>query len=288
MTANTTLTAILLMILSMASFAFADAMLKLLGGYIRAHQILVGLGGGGALIFALICLGRGQPPFNRAFLHPVVLLRNGIEAVAAGCMVTAFTLAPLSLVASIMQATPLIVTAGAALILRERVGPWRWGGVAVGFLGVLLMIRPEAGGGLGVFLAVIGAFGMAARDLTTRRMPPMASNLQLSVWGFSALILPGVVIGTVDPDWRMMEPVSWLLLSLLIAGACVAYFTSTTAMRMAEASLVAPFRYTRLPFALAFGFFIFDETLDTLTWLGILLVVGSGVFIALRERRKRG
>jgi drug/metabolite transporter (DMT)-like permease len=187
-----------------------------------------------------------------------------------------------------LQATPLVVAAGAVVFFGERVGWRRWAAIAVGFMGVLLILKPGPEGFEAASLfAVFGTLGFAGRDLATRAAPKGMSNAQLGVIGFAMLIVAGapmlaVTGGAVWPDMQ-----GWaLLLGAVIAGV-LAYSALTGAMRVGELSVVAPFRYTRLIFAMALGMLVFAERPDQATLLGSAIIVGSGLFTVLRAHRQK-
>ena len=164
--------AIVLMTLAMATFAIGDSMVKISSGNMSIAQVLIFMSLPGVIVFAALAHRSGQPPVSRDFLAKPVVLRNVIEGISATCMVTALATAPLGLVISILQAVPLFVTLGAALVLKEKVGPRRWAAVIVGFCGVLLMLRPDASGiSFGAINAVFASIVLAARDYLYYPLP---------------------------------------------------------------------------------------------------------------------
>jgi drug/metabolite transporter (DMT)-like permease len=194
-----------------------------------------------------------------------------------------------------LQATPLVVVMGAALFLGERIGWQRWCAILIGFMGVLIIIRP----GLESFeisslLAIIGMFGFAGRDLATRAASPVLSHLQLSIYGFFILIPTGLfmLIFNIGPDVNDLtnQGFIWpdLMSNLKILAATtfgvMAYYWLTIAMRNGDVSVVAPFRYTRIIFALILGAAVFGERPDNLTLFGIVIIVASGLFTLLRSK----
>ena len=139
MSAN--LRGITFMISAMAMFTLSDLFLKLAARSYSAPEIMLVMGLIGGALFGTLARINALPLFGAAFFAPTVMLRNASELIGTFCIITALTLAPLSLVTSITQATPLVVTAGAALILRERVGLRRW--LAVHWVLVLRRILPN-------------------------------------------------------------------------------------------------------------------------------------------------
>ena len=133
---------ILFMILAMAGFALEDLFIKLLSSHLPVSQILITLGFSGAAVFLIIALLTHEPILHRSLLTKPVIIRTLCELFAALFFVSALALTPLSSVVSILMATPLMVTIGAAVFFREKVGWRRWGAVMIGFCGVLLILRP--------------------------------------------------------------------------------------------------------------------------------------------------
>ncbi|MEM9852445.1 MAG: EamA family transporter, partial [Pseudomonadota bacterium] len=144
-----TLRAIVLMTAAMADFATADLSISLLPDEMPSSQILIVLGVGGATVFGTLAKLKGLRLLTPLWRDPGVLARNGSELIGTMGIVTALTLIPFSQASSIMQAVPLVVTAGAAVLLREPVGFYRWAAVLVGFLGVLVIVAPDPGDSLG-------------------------------------------------------------------------------------------------------------------------------------------
>ena len=184
-----------------------------------------------------------------------------------------------------LQATPLVVLSGAALLFHERVGWQRWLAVLAGFGGVLVILRPGLAGFDALsLLAVAGMVGFAGRDLATRAAPLTLSNAQLGTLGFGVLTLSGAVILAVTGGvvWPNALAAGQTALAALFGVA--AYAALTGAMRTGEVSVVTPFRYSRLLFALIFGITIFGERPDAATLLGSAIIVASGIFTLTRSR----
>lgn len=280
------LRAILLMIVAMAGFAIEDMFIKSVADRLPAGQILIILGLGGALIFALWAARQGHSVFTRTFVTPTILLRNIGEAIGTMGFVLAITLTPLAEASAILQATPLAVTLGAALFLGEAVGWRRWGAILAGFCGVLLIIRPGLDGFEPASLfAVQGVLGLAIRDLATRVVPKDIPTTQLSAYGFFTVAPVGLAMLAFQQPPAM--PNGWeatqLLLALLIG--VLGYYAITAAMRIGDVAVVTPFRYTRLVFALIIGYFVFAETPDQTTLIGASIIIGSGLYTLYRERK---
>ena len=278
---------ILLIIGSMLAFTIEDIFLKQLSVTVSTGQILVFLGVICGLVFLAMAVFTRKRILIAAAWKPLPLIRATCEAVGAMAFVTALSLVELSTVAAVFQSLPLVITMGAALFLREQVGWRRWSAIAVGFAGVLLIIRPGLDGFRPESLFVVASvIAIAARDLITRRIDAGVSSAVVSLQAYLALIIAGglMMILTAAPIAPLQPQEFWPY-----AGAAVfsvlGYYGIVTAMRVGEASAVTPFRYTRLLFSLFAGVMVFGERPDTLTLAGAALIIGSGLYTFIRERR---
>lgn len=280
------LPAIGLMVLAMALLALSDMYVKLSARHMPVGQVMLLLAIGGSVLFALIAKAQRAPLYTRDFLHPMVIWRNLFEVMGAFGLVLGLAYVPLSIFAAIMQAAPLVVTMGGALILREHVGPRRWIAVAIGIAGMLLVLRPGAGGaGPEALFAVMGVVGLALRDLVTRLAPSGLPSITLSLWGFVVTIpFGGVLMGLMGTPFGMERAGIWPLVGAIIVTT-LGYYAVTSAMRRAPVSIVAPFRYTRLVFTMGLGIAVFGERPDALTFLGAGIILAAGGYTFWRERQ---
>lgn len=279
----------LLMIAAMAGFALEDMFVKALALRLPVGEILALLGAGGATIFAAIAIYRRDRLFSRDLLAGPVVLRNLGELLGTICFVSAVAFTPLAEASAILQATPLAVTLGAALFLGEKVGWRRWSAIAVGFLGVLIVIRPGTEGfsSLSLF-AVVAVLGLAARDVATRRVPRSITSMQLATYGFGVIVPAGLALAAVmDTPLVMPTPPELVQLAGALVFGTLGYYALIAAMRIGEVSFITPFRYTRLLFALIIGWLIFSEPVDGATLLGGAVIVASGLYTLMREARLR-
>lgn len=283
------LRASLLMAGSMGLFALEDAAIKRASAELPVAQILWMLGLAGFAVLVAIARRRGVALASRHLLAPAVMLRNLAEFFGTVGFVTALSLIPISTASVILQASPLVVTMGAALVLGERVGWRRWMAILVGLAGVVVIIRPGTEGfDANALWAVVGVIGLSLRDLSTRRVPPEVSTLQLSAWAFAAVALAGLVLslGT-GAGAAMPSPQRLAELGFALGCGLVGYAALTSAVRMGDLSVVAPFRFTRIVFALILGLLLFGERLDGPMLAGAGLIVGSGLYTLFREARLR-
>ena len=279
---------ILLMVTSMAFFAVEDMFIKFAAYGMPSGQIIAISGLFGVPIFAALAWRRGESVLVKGALHPAVLIRGAGEMVGSLAYVAALGSIPLPTVSAVLQAMPLVVTLGSALFLGEKVGWRRWTAIAVGMAGVLLIIRPGLEGfrpaALWVLTTVVG---LAVRDLATRFVPPHFSDAQISAWGLVPLVFLGGGMMAISGGVVVPDTVQTLQLAGMVGFGVVGYWAITAASRSGEVSVVAPFRYTRLVFAIAIAGLVFGEPADIITLSGAALIIGSGLYSFARERTRK-
>jgi drug/metabolite transporter (DMT)-like permease len=285
---NDNLRGIFLMIASMAFFAVEDMFLKWAASSLPIGQVIFVSGAFGAVVFIGLAWVQGDAIFIKAAMHPAVFARNFGEMIGTLGYIIALASVPLTTVSAVLQAMPLAVTMGAALFLGEKVGWRRWCAIAVGFFGVLLVIkpgldqfRPEA---LWVLLTVAG---LALRDLAARLVPAAYSNSQVSAWGLLSIALLGIIVMLVQAEVHVPDASQTAVLFGALVFGTVGYWAITGATRCGEISVVSPFRYTRLLFALIIGAVAFSEYPDAMTLCGALMIIGSGIYAFMRERARK-
>ncbi|MEM1373059.1 MAG: DMT family transporter [Pseudomonadota bacterium] len=277
---------IVLMVAAMAGFAVSDGFVKALTESVPAGQLLVLFGTLGTLLLAAFAWMRGRDLSGSFLRSPIFLGRFSADMLASACIVGAFATAPLSLVAAIMQVSPLFAAALAALLLGERLGPRRLIAIGIGLVGVLLIVEPwGAQLAWGAILAALGSFFLALRDVLTRMAPASIPSEALVTYGYLAIAPGGLIAMAFAPGWDPLTPRDiWLLIGGILSGIA-GYTFITLASRMAEVTAIAPFRYSRLVFALLIGILIFNEALTPLAFIGATLIIGSGLFVFWREAR---
>ncbi len=278
--------AIPLVVAGMAFFAAADAFVKLVSTTQNVGQIIMISSALTLAVFLLMIWRDGTPLFTRDAFAPVMLVRTAGEGIGSIGIVFALGLAPMSSVMSLAQAQPLAVVVGAALFLGETVGWRRWAAVGLGLVGVLIILRPGLGDFdpnlLWVFIYIIG---LAARDLASRRLPKRISTAFAVAWSLIPLIFAGGLLMMVQGGWQPVNATAAAYYIGMMVSISAALWTMTTAMRVGEISAVAPFRYSRIIFSLAIAFVVFNEVPDLWTWVGAGLIVASGIYTFIRERR---
>jgi len=277
------------MVVAMAGFALEDVLFKQVAAALPVGQVLILTGAAGGAVFSVLATLSGRSVFSSAVFAKPVLLRNLTEAVGSAVYVAALALTTLSGVSAILQATPLAVTLGAALFLREPVGWRRWTAIGIGFVGVLCVLQPGFGGFTPAsLLAVVAVIMLAIRDLSSRAVPASVASLQLAAWGFLSIVPAGLVtLLVMHSSLVMLSMTDIVRLGALLVVGGIGYYALIAATRTGEVSAVVPFRYTRLLFALVLGYFVFGERPDGAMLTGAALIVGTGLYTIWRSAARR-
>ncbi|KRW93994.1 DMT family transporter [Paracoccus sp. PXZ] len=278
-----------LMMLSMAAFTCNDALMKAVTQSLPLYESIAIRGGLVLLVMVLIARAQGgiRLKVPREDVWPLAL-RTVADVISTVLYLLALRQMALADISAIMQALPLAVTLAAALFFRERLGWRRLLAIGIGFLGVLLILRP----GTGAF-DLWSAVGLAAmllivlRDLATRTFSPGVSSSAIAFYAALAVMASGFVLGWSE-SWRVPTVAEFSLLAMAALFLTVGYITAVATMRVGEISVVAPFRYSSLVWAVVLGLAIFGEWPDLWTWAGSALVVGAGIYTILRERQLHG
>lgn len=271
---------------SMAAFTINDAFMKSVSGAMSMYQALFIRGIASTLLIVVMAGAMGQliPRIARRDWG-MILLRTAAEVSAAYFFITALFNMPIANASAIMQALPLTVTLAGAVFLGEKVGWRRMSAILIGFVGVMLIVRPGAAGFTIYSIYVVCAvISVTVRDLAARMVShetasmPVAIIASFGVWLFAA-------VGLAGEEWQPVGMGDFLALmaaSVMIIGA---YIFSIATMRVGEIAVIAPFRYTSLLWALLLGFVVFGDWPDPLTLTGAAIVVATGIFTFHRERK---
>ena len=272
------------MILAMAGFAFEDLFIKMLSTYFPISEVIIILGFTGTVVFLIIALLQRAPIIHKDLLNKHVIIRTICELLGAVFFVTAIALTPLSSATAILQIAPLLVTIGAVIFFKEKVGWRRWTAVFIGFIGVLLIVRPGFEGFMPASIfALLGSVFLAARDLATRAMQVKLPSVTIALYAFIAFGISGILfILFISP---MVIPTSNQILYFIGASAfgVIAYYSLVISSRIGEMSVISPFRYSRIVFAMLLAIIILEENPDSLTIIGASIVVVSGLYTFVRE-----
>lgn len=275
---------ILFMILAMAGFAFEDLFIKMLSAYFPISEVIMILGFTGSIVFLIIAIFQNAPIIHKDLLDKYVIMRTICELLGAVFFVTAIALTPLSSASAILQITPLLVTIGAVIFFREKVGWRRWSAVFVGFMGVLLILRPGFGGFMPASIfALLGSVFLAARDLSTRAMKVDLPSVTIALYAFIAFGISGILI--IPFNSPMVIPSLNQIMYFIGASTfgVFAYYSLVISSRIGEMSVISPFRYSRIVFAMLLAIIILGERPDSFTLIGAAIIVLSGMYTFVRE-----
>ena len=277
---------IIYMITAMACFTVGDLCVKVASQDLPTGQVMIALGLGCALVFGFMLIRSGEPMWSRAFFERPVMLRNVGEIIASYGMFMSLAFLPLSTVTAITQTLPLLITLAAALFLGEQVGIHRITAVVVGFIGSLIVIRPGMNGfDHYALLTMVAVVGMAMRDIGGRLTRRSISSLLLSFYSALTLLGTGTFLLLLSGGAKIPTPTTWFYLIGLVAAASLGLIVATQSVRIGELSVVAPFRYVRIVFAVLLGIFVLDEVIDGYTIIGSAITILAGIYIWVRENR---
>jgi drug/metabolite transporter (DMT)-like permease len=271
------------MVIAMALFAANDAGTKYAAATLPVSEVLV-LRGGFAIVFLLGVLAwRGELRDTPQIFDWQVGLRSLAEAASGALLISALAMIPLGNVLTIIQLVPFLMTIIGAIMLAERVGWRRWLAIIAGFIGVLLVVRPatDAFNAASLF-ALAATLTILLRDLLARAIGVRVPAFIVAFGSIVAGIAVGA-IGSIFQTWHTpdMATLAWLLASGVFL--VLAQFFIVLAYRGTELSAVAPFRYSIVAFAVVYGFIVFREVPDRLSFAGMAIMIAAGLYMLHRE-----
>jgi len=278
--------AVLAMVVAFLLFTGVDTVAKHLTGSFHPVQV-VWARYASQMLFMMAILAPRLPALVRTTSPGLQLVRSGLLFTATLFFFSALSLMELAEAVALLQTAPLIITALAPFILGETVGIRRWAGVAVGLIGALIIIRP----GLGVFqvaalLPLAAATCLASYQIATRMLAG-ADSIWTTVLYTAGV---GALIGSFAVPFYWTAPGAvdafWMLMLGVLAG--VGHLARVSGMSQASASILAPFNYTALVWAIVLGFIFFGELPDGMTVTGAVIIVGAGLSVWHRDRVRRG
>jgi len=269
----------------MGAFSIADTLVKVSTSLISPAQVMFFLIGGAVVIFMSMAIVQGDKLLDSRAFSPVLLLRYVAEVAGMVGMVMALALVPISSVGAITQASPILATVGAVLFLHENVGWRRWCSVVFGFIGVLLIVQPgSVEFDYAVLWAILAMVALSVRDLTTRLVPKDMSSNSLAAFTMAAAFPFTVAWVLFSGENLFPEQTNWLVIFPMIVIGAVGYMLLIASIRIAEVSVVMPFRYSRIIFLLVLGVLVFGEKPDLLMLIGASLIIVSGIYMMWREQ----
>jgi drug/metabolite transporter (DMT)-like permease len=284
--------AVLLKVISAFLFAVMSVLVRYLGDRYPVGQVVFFRSACAILPVVVIYAWRGELEAAIRTGRPFAHVGRGVTAVGAMfCNFSSLARLPVVDATAISFVSPLITVALSAIILKERVRIYRWSAVIVGFVGVLVMLAPRldiansavaATGAVGAVLGLMGAFFSAGSTVQTRSMTASETTSSIVLYFSMICALVGLCtwpFGWITPTWPELAA----LVTIGIFGG-LAHILLTESYRLAPASLVAPFDYTSMLWALLLGFLVFHEVPSTLVFLGAAIIAGAGLFVIWRER----
>jgi drug/metabolite transporter (DMT)-like permease len=300
------LTGILFAICGTLIFSVNDVSIKFLSDGYALHQVIL-IRAFVAMAFILFVISRSERGFaqlatGRPSMH---LLRVVIVMISNVTYFVGLATLDLADAVAVAYVSPIIITLLSIVFLGEKVGPRRWAAVMIGMLGVLVMLRPGAGViQPAALLVLISAVMYAGGNLLVRHMGGTESAMTLSFYVQAGFIVVSLCMGlwvgdghlaTKNELWAFLfRPWIWPPLQdwpvFLATGLSVGIggMMVTQAYRTTEAGLIAPFEYVGMPLAILWGLVVFGTCPDAVSWVGIALICGSGLYVIWRETvRKR-
>lgn len=275
------------MVVAMSAFICNDAMIKSIGERVPMAQMIVVRGVMAIALITLVAWKTGALARVGGLMRGWITLRAGCEGIGTFMYLAALFQLPLANATAINQSSPLMIALLARIFLGERVDAARWGAIAVGFSGVLLVIQPRAAGfNVYAWLCLLATLIYAFRDLLTRKIPAGTPSILVTlvtatvVWAMAAVLLA----------FQGWQPMQWRDVGLLCVASVflsMGYHAAIAATRHAEISVVAPFRYVGLLWALVIGFVVWGDVPNALAIAGIALLIGAGLFMIRQQRRPR-
>ncbi len=240
-----------------------------------------------ATLIAIVVCGRNVVRLARSQSPKKQMLRSFLLMSTTGVFNAGIRSTPLATATTIMFLSPILVTLLSIPLLGENVGIRRWAGITVGFIGAIIVVQPWQSGvsgiGIGVLFLLVAALLNANYQIATRMVrndDPLTSLLFTAVAG-------AIVTSCLVPwFWTWPSTFDWMLLVLSGLAGALGHLFLIRALRLAPASVIAPFSYSSLIWATLFGFVIWGDWPDFWTWIGAALIIGSGLYIFYREHSR--
>jgi len=273
------------MTLSMAGYVINDAFIKLAAEELPLFESIFVRGVFITLWLAILAMTRGELRGALAHLDRSLGVRVAMEAVGTALYLSALTRLPLAGITAVLQIVPLVVTFAAARMLREAVSWHRVFSVVVGFLGVMLIIRPTSDDFNPWFLVgflVVGA--IVIREIATTSISSDIPSIVVSLTTAITITSMGLV-GIAFENWTIPQQRELLLLAAASGFLTIGYVASVVTIRVGDISFSASFRYTILVFAIVLQIVMFNDVPDALTFLGAVIITVAGLNAFRQERR---
>jgi drug/metabolite transporter (DMT)-like permease len=270
---------IVMMLIAMACYVLNDAFIKVAASHYTTGQILALRGICASLIVLALASRAGAIGHWRALARPIVALRAVLEIATAVTSVMALSLMSLATVTSLMMTAPLIVVAFSMSAGRESWRADRVLAAGLGFAGVLVVLRPSLeGSALGLAFALACAGSLAARDLVNRRIPEEVPSILITAATTLAVTAAGMVMSAMDTR-RELEAEAFAWIAGAAVFAALGNYAVVAASRGVDLSVVAPFRYSSIVWALLIAYAFWGEAPDWRICTGVALISASGLYM---------
>ena len=272
------------MILGMSAFIGNDAIMKAVGERLPAAQMIVVRGAMAIALMLLVAARMGALDRIRDVARGWVLLRASCEGVGTVLYLAALFHLPLANITAINLSSPLFIVVLAKVFLQERVDLARWLAIALGFAGVLLVVQPATDGfNVYAWMCLLATLIYAFRDLLTRKISSATPAILVTLATAGVVWLMAAVVMAFQ-GWMPMQgrELGWLSLSSLLVST--GYYALIAAMRHGEMTVIAPFRYVGLLWAVLLGYFVWGTLPNAMGWCGIALLIGAGLYMVRQQR----
>lgn len=279
---SATLAGIALMLAGVFLFSFNDALAKWLLATYSVGEMLLIRGIAGMIVVAPFVWRAGLTPFRAAPRPGLQVLRVLLSSTEVVMFFWAVTYLPLADTITFYLAGPIYVTALSAVLLGEAVGWRRWGAVIVGFAGVVIALRPSpATLTVPALIALAGSVFYALLMIVTRHLRG-TSDIVLATGQIVAALVYGLVMAPFG--WVSPSPADVALMALLGVVAVVALMSINRSLKLAPASVVVPYQYTLIVWAVVFGYLVFGDVPPLHVLVGAVIIIAAGLYIFVREQ----
>jgi drug/metabolite transporter (DMT)-like permease len=275
---------ILAMVAANLTFLLNDTQVKLAGDRLPIGEIVFLRGLFASILIGALVVWFGLHRYVHMLLHGTVVWRTIGEIAATLLFLAALLHMPIADITAILQVIPLMTTAAGAIFLAETVGWRRWTAIAIGFVGVLIVLRP-GGAGFGHYglLALGSMFFITMRDMVTRVMPTGMPTLLVAGLTSVVISITGAGMG-LGEDWIVPDATALALLFGAAVFITIGYYTAILAMRFGDVAVVAPFRYTVIVWAIIVGYLVWGDIPDLPMLAGTAIIIATGIYTFYRER----
>jgi len=277
------------MSVGMVCFVINDTLVKFVSHSLPASQLIFLRGLMAVLGLLLLAKVLDKQAFNREWQHHLtqrwVLARSLLDGLASLVYLSALFHMPLGNATAINMSTPLLIALFSGLLMGVHISLRNWMIIGLGFVGVILVVQPQAEGfNAWAWVALAGTCLHALRDLSVRFIPPTVPSMVITVGtALSATVLAG--IWSLAHEWVDLSAFTWLMVASASVFLSSGYFFLIKATRVADMSVIAPFRYMGLLTAVIVGFVIWGDVPNLLAWCGMWILVSAGLLMLKLNRQ---